>query len=181
MIAAAGAVVAIGGGVGGYALASNTASSTLHVHFSSSSDGSAGFDAAGDIVLTTGAAVSTTFAEADPISVEGKPAPASEPTFVTNHYAAGSPRWVIELSNGNSLWGYPPNAGLNGSDFAWAVNNGNSYVSYAAAYAGAGAGDVGVTVTAAGIVMDGDQPSATDIISGATWDGRTLAPNHGHS
>lgn len=138
------------------------------------SGGSATCGSTGDIVLTTGSAVSTTYAEADVNGVAGKSLSAtSEPFFVTDHYAAGSPRWVIELNNSHSLWGYPPNSGLNGTDFAWAVDNGNTYTSYATAYATAGAATS--TIKDAFIVEDGDQPSTTDTISGATFNGQPLS------
>jgi hypothetical protein len=146
----------------------------LQVTLTSSSDGSATCSSSGDIVLTTGAAASTTFAQADVNGVAGTALSASNaPSFVTDNYAAGSPRWVIELNNGNSLWGYPPNSGLNGTDFAWAVNNGNTYTSYAAAYATADASST--TIKDAFIVADGDQPSTTDTISDATFNGQPLS------
>lgn len=145
----------------------------LQVTLTSSSDGSATCSS-GDIVLTTGAGVSTTFAQADVNGVAGTALSAtSEPTFVTDHYNSGSPRWVIELNNGHSLWGYPPNAGLNGTDFAWAVDNGNTYTSYATAYANADAGST--TIKDAVIVEDGDQPSTTDTITDATFNGQPLS------
>jgi hypothetical protein len=91
-----------------------------------------------------------------------------EPTFTTDNYAAGSPRFVIDLDNGDSLWGYPSNAGLNGTDFAWAINNGNTYEPW---------GDVqtaehGATIVDAVVIADGDQdPGVTDKISDLTFDG----------
>jgi hypothetical protein len=94
----------------------------------------------------------------------------SEPTFTTDKYAAGSPRFVIDLSNGDSLWGYPANAGLNGTDFAWAINNGNSYLPW---------GDVqtaeaGKTITDAVVIADGDQdPGTTDKIGSLQFNGTT--------
>jgi hypothetical protein len=36
----------------------------------------------------------------------------SAPSFTTDNYSAGSPRFYITLSDGKSLWGYPSNAGL---------------------------------------------------------------------
>lgn len=90
----------------------------------------------------------------------------SEPSFSTNDYAAGSPRYFIELSNGDSLWGYPPDSGLNGSDFAWAIDNGNTYMSWAAVQEA----ESGATVTAAYVVADADQAAGTtDEITGLTF------------
>jgi hypothetical protein len=90
----------------------------------------------------------------------------SEPTFSTTNYAAGSPRYFIELSNGDSLWGYPPNSGLNGGDFAWAIDNGNTYMSWSAVQAA----EAGTTVTDAYVVADADQaPGTVDEITGLTF------------
>ncbi len=100
-------------------------------------------------------------------------APGIEPSFTTDNYAAGSPRWVIELSNGKSLWGYPPNAHLNGTGFGWTVDNGNTYTSYAAAVSAAGAG---ATVTSAFIVADGDQAAGThDTLTNVQYGGQILS------
>ena len=92
----------------------------------------------------------------------------SEPTFSTTNYNAGSPRWYLTLSDGNTLWGYPPKAGLNGSDFAWAVNNGNTYQSWSTIQAEEG----GATVTGAFVIADADQSAGTtDVITGLTFNG----------
>ena len=140
-------------------------------------DGStAAWNASGDPVLTpssTPADAGTTgaYATLTPASNE---VPATEPTFTTDHYTAGSPRWFIQLSNGHSLWGYPPNSGLNGSDFAWAVDNGNSYTSYSDAVKAAEAGTTGTTVKSVQIVADGDQPGVVDTITNVSYDGQVL-------
>jgi hypothetical protein len=94
-----------------------------------------------------------------------------EPTFTTDHYNAGSPRWYVTLSNGDTLWGYPPQAGPNGSDFNWAVNNGNTYQSWSDIQAHEGS----VTVTGAYVIADGDQmPGTTDVITGLTFNGASF-------
>jgi hypothetical protein len=152
------------------------ASTGLTVTLSNSpNDGASATCSSSGIVLTTGSDVLTTFAQADVNGVDGTALSATAaPSFVTDNYNSGSPRWVIELSNGESLWGYPPNAGLNGTDFAWAVDNGNTYTSYGTAYTAADAGGTGVTITDAFIVEDGDQPSTTDTITEATFNGVPL-------
>lgn len=91
----------------------------------------------------------------------------AEPSFTTDNYSAGSPRYYITLSNGDSLWGYPPNAGLNGQDFAWTVNNGNVYQSWAAIQSSP---DGGATVTGAYVIADADQaPGTVDVINDLTF------------
>lgn len=98
------------------------------------------------------------------------PGTATEPKFTTNAYASGSPRIVIDLGNGHSLVGYPAASGLNGSDMAWAVDNGNTYTSYATAYHNALAYET--TVKDAYVVEDADQtPGTADTISAFTYGG----------
>ena len=96
--------------------------------------------------------------------------PAMEPVFHTNNYAAGSPRWDIELSNGHSIIGYPSNANL--SPGSWAVDNGNTYESWSAATSDPNV--AGATVTGVAIRMDADQTNITDTISYIQYDGQVL-------
>lgn len=89
-----------------------------------------------------------------------------QPGFVTNNYSAGSPRYYITLSNGDTLWGYPPNSGLNGDEFAWAIDNGNTYQSWSAVQSA----EASATVTGAYVIADGDQsPGTIDTITGLTF------------
>lgn len=95
----------------------------------------------------------------------------SEPSFTTDNYGAGSPRYYITLSNGDSLWGYPSNSGLNGTDMAWSVDNGNSYESWSAAQSDEG----DATVTGAYVIADADQTSGTtDQITNLTFGSTTF-------
>jgi hypothetical protein len=88
--------------------------------------------------------------------------PMQEPTFTTDNYNAGSPRWYIQFGQGDYLFGYPSNSNLNGSDFAWSVNScpgvdPNTYVSYSTAVTEASA--CGTTVTGLFVVADGISPA----------------------
>ena len=96
----------------------------------------------------------------------------TEPTFTTDNYNAGSPRYYITLSGGDTLWGYPPNSGLNGgTDFAWAIDNGNIYPSWTAVQQSSVSSE---TVTGAYVIADADQSSGTtDVITALTFDGKT--------
>lgn len=102
-----------------------------------------------------------------------------EPTFTTDNYNAGSPRWNIFLSSGAYLFGYPPKAGLNGSDFAWSVNgcgsvNANNYMSYSDAVSAVSANCPG-SITGVQIIADGDQAAGTtDTITGVQYGGQPL-------
>ncbi len=120
----AGTAAPLGLALGGVA----SADSYHSVHFSASGTGaSAGCGAGSQIQLTVGLPSGTTNALAQLTSGSGKALPLTEPVFTTDNYNACSPRFYITLSNGDSLEGYPANAGLNGTDMAWAVNNGNTY------------------------------------------------------
>lgn len=92
----------------------------------------------------------------------------SEPTFSTDNYNAGSPRYYITLNDGNSLWGYPSNSGLNGSDFAWSTDNGNTYEPWSSVQSSEGS----AKVTGVSVVADADQTAGTvDTITNLTFDG----------
>jgi hypothetical protein len=126
----------------------------------------------GPIGLTLGTDTPNTYAEIDLTDVAGTAIDGlSEPTFTTNNYAAGSPRYYITLDNGQSLWGYPPNAGLNDTDFAWAINNGNSYLPWSAVQST----ESGAKVTGASVIADGDQDAGvTDKIGELQFNGTTF-------
>lgn len=169
---AAGAALISGAAV----MAAGTASATtpaLRVVLKAGYGGSATWDTSGNPVLTPGTDTGHTYAEVGVPGAQNAAPPGIEPSFTTDNYAAGSPRWVIELSNGKSLWGYPPNAHLNGTGFGWAVDNGNTYTSYAAAVSAAGAG---ATVTSAFIVADGGQAAGThDTLTNVQYGGQILS------
>lgn len=140
-----------------------------NLHFGASSDGASAHWSQGvgsPIDLTIG----TTAGSWAVITLQHLPDTAvsalSQPTFSTDNYNAGSPRYYITLSDGNTLWGYPSNAGLNGSDFAWAINNGNSYLPWSTVQTD----EAGATVTGASVIMDADQaPGTTDMITNLTF------------
>lgn len=157
--------------------ASALADPAQNLSFASSTDGASAHWSQGKgsaIDLTLGTNSPTTYAvitlhHLAPTAISGL----DEPTFSTTNYSAGSPRYYITLSNGDTLWGYPPNSGLNGSDFAWAINNGNTYMSWTAVQTAEGS----ATVTGAYVIADGDQsPGTVDVITGLTFGGNTY--NH---
>jgi len=149
-----------------------SASQPVQLTFSASKDGaSAGWShgKGSPIDLTLGTSAGS-FAEIVLHHLGGFPVNMiPEPQFTTSNYASGSPRYYITLSNGDTLWGYPPQAGVSsGSTFAWAVNNGNTYESW---------GDVQQTegtetVTGAFVIADADQAAGTvDQITGLSFGG----------
>lgn len=109
------------------------------------------------------------------LQVMGGVVPSSEPKFTTDNYASGSPRIVIDLGNGHSLVGYPAISKLNGTDMAWAVDNGNAYTDYKTAYNSALAYET--TVKDAYVVEDADQmPRTVDTITDFTYGGAPVEP-----
>lgn len=91
------------------------------------------------------------------ILVKNAPAdtPAAAPTWESNKYdGAGDPRWVIELHNGQIIFGYPSTAGAVTSASTWTWANGSFTGSYSGAVANAKAGGSDDWVTAAFIVLD---------------------------
>jgi ricin-type beta-trefoil lectin protein len=170
-IGAAGAIVA-GGTIPALAA---TATTPLTVTLKASAPEASAFWSVGypgGLVFALGSQSSSIYAEMD-INDPPSAVPTSEPTFTTDNYTAGSPRWVIELNNGKSLVGYPAKSGLNGTDMAWGVGNGAPYTDYQTAYTNAGASST--TVKDAFIIADGDQPASTqDTLTDITYDSQTI-------
>ena len=142
--------------------------------FSSSTDGaSAGWShgKGSAIDLTLGSNSASTFAMVTfhhfaPATV----GTVGEPQFATDNYAAGSPRFYITLDDGDTLWGYPSNAGVGstGSHLGWAIDNGNTYQSWADVQST----ESSANVTGAYVIADGDQgPGTTDTITSLSFDG----------
>lgn len=89
------------------------------------------------------------------------------PSFTTDNYSAGSPRYFITLSDRHSLWGYPAASGLNGGDMAWAIDNGNTYMSWSQVQSSA---EGSASVTGAFVIADADQAAGTaDEITGLSF------------
>jgi hypothetical protein len=141
-----------------------------------------GLAGAGQCGAPANATYNPAFAQ-EGLQVRGGVVPTTEPKFTTDNYASGSPRIVIDLGNSHSLWGYPANSALNGTDMAWAVDNGNTYTDYTTAYNKALAYET--TVTDAYLVEDADQNHGTvDTITDFTYGGAPVEPkvtlSHGH-
>jgi hypothetical protein len=142
--------------------------------FDASSDGASAGWSRGNrspIELTLGSSAGS-FAEITINRIEGTAlSTLAEPSFTTDNYGAGSPRYYITLSNGDSLWGYPSNSGLNGTDMAWAINNGPTYESWSAVQSA----EDGATVTGAYVIADRDQAAGTtDQITNLTFGSTTF-------
>ena len=181
--AGAGAKLAMGGILVSATLAGTAgAASAAPVHtrpatLSASGTGAhASWNGNNSVKLTVGSPTDTTFAQvalAHPPAV----APLTAPTFTTDNYAAGSPRWVLEFSSGCDLFGYPSQLSTTAN---WQVNGAtgcghtaDQYTTYALALAAAGS----THVTGAYIVADGDQtPGTTDTITAIQYGGEGVAP-----
>jgi hypothetical protein len=133
-----------------------------NLSFGSSNDGASaawsnGKGSAIDLIIGSS---SGSFAEAKLHQLHFAVSDLSEPTFTTSNYAAGSPRFFVTLNNGDTLWGYP---GLDNGDFGWAINNGNTYMSWSDVQTA----EAGATATAAYVIADADQAAGTiDEITG---------------
>lgn len=98
--------------------------------------------------------------------------PGTEPVFTTDNYAAGSPRWYIQLSNGDYVFGYPTNSGLNP---AWEEHGpGVAHPSGEVSWSTVTTDFSGVNVSQINILMDADQTNTTDTISYIQYDGQVL-------
>ena len=149
--------------------AAASAAPSPNLSFGASSDGASASWSSGKgsaIDLTLGSDSATTYAEITLHHVDGVTVgDLIEPTFSTTSYGAGSPRYYITLSNGDSLWGYP----LSGSSLSWAINNGNTYVPWTTVQQ---SNEASATVTGAYVIADGDQaPGTTDSITGLSFNG----------
>ena len=146
-----------------------SASPSPNLSFGASNDGaSAGWShGKGSAIDLTLGSSGGSFAEITMHHVDGiAVGDLAAPSFTTDNYNAGSPRYFITLSDGNTLWGYPAASGLNGSDMAWAINNGNTYLSWDGVQASEG----DAIVTGAFVIADADQAAGTvDEISGLTF------------
>jgi hypothetical protein len=112
--------------------------------------------------------------------------PTTEPTFTTDTESAGSPRWVMLVTNGvttQTVFGYPDynsNTSLYdawGNSDNWEINgSGDGYMSYTTLQTLLGS----ETVTSVYVVADGDQSpvsgTVTDTISAMQYEGLTLLP-----
>jgi len=185
VLAAGSAALAVASGV--LALAGPAGAATsLSVTLSAAGTGaSAAWNSAGNPVLTVGSPSTTTFARMQ-INSPPSAAPTTAPTFTTSNYNSGSPRWFIQFAGGDSLFGYPSNAGLGTGN--WTVIPASSgtcstrthspqfdtYVNVLTFIQGAGCGG---DVTGAGIIADGGQNAGTsDTITNINYAGETLAP-----
>lgn len=149
--------------------ASAAASPSPNISFGASNDGaSAGWSQGkGSAIDLTLGSSGGSFAEITLHHVGGVVSELTAPSFSTDNYSAGSPRYFITLSDGHSLWGYPGASGLNAGDMAWAIDNGNTYLSWDQVQASA---ESDATVTGAFVVADADQaPGTVDAITGLSF------------
>jgi hypothetical protein len=174
-LVAAGGLLALAGPAG--------AATSLSVTLSASGTGaSAVWNSAGDPVLTVGSSAGT-YAQ---IQLNSPPsaAPADAPTFATNNYKAGSPRWDIQFADGDYLFGYPSAAGLGTNNWevmpaatgtCHTLTDSSAYTTYTNALAFIQNAGCGGNVTGVTIVADGDQAAGTsDTITGISYDSETV-------
>lgn len=93
--------------------------------------------------------------------------PTTEPTFTTDNYAAGSPRWYIQVGN-SYIFGYPSQSNLGAS--RWEEGGSNTYVPWSTILTDF----AGQSVSSINILMDADQVNVTDTISQIQYNGHEL-------
>ena len=130
------------------------------------------------IDLTIGSDPGTTYAQVTLHNFEGIALSdlIGEPAFTTDSYSGGSPRYEVDLSNGDYLFGYPEQAGFGSA--SWEVihcdNSDCASVGFES-WSDVQQSDEGsATVTDALVEADGGQPAVMDVITGLTFDGYTF-------
>ena len=105
--------------------------------------------------------------------------PTTAPTFKTNAYNAGSPRWVIFFTNGGYVFGYPSGSDSTGhspynTTTRWQINtSGTPVAGTNHPWSAVTSHFTGKHVTLAFIVMDTDQtPPSTSTITTVTYGGQ---------
>lgn len=191
---AAAAAVAIGGGTAFAATSSPAASPRPPVIGYNASVGkipikvsalgtgaTAVVNAADTLSLTVGSPSGSTYAQAALSLPAGSVLPASAPTFTTDHFSAGSPRFVFTLASGDELMNNQASSTVTDAADAtaadWEVNLGSGWVSTLDTYSAAvtAVGGPGQALKSAYIVADGDQAAGTtDTISAFRYDGEAM-------
>jgi hypothetical protein len=169
----AAALCAVGLAIPAVANASASVAATpLSVALYHNGDSKATWDASGNPVLTAGTDAGTS-AQVQIKNVHGTQLPTTEPSFTASASGGGDPRWVIELHNGQYLFGYPYQPAAT----RWSVNpGGNQNTDYATAVAAAEAGGSDNYITAAFIVDDqGGNSLGAVTLTGVQYNGETLA------
>jgi hypothetical protein len=180
LLAAGTTAAAVTGGllaVAGTADAATPLSVTLTAHGSGTG---VAWSSTGDPVLKVGLAGSFTQMQ---INNAPSSAPSDAPVFTASSYAGGSPRFYILFADGDSLYGYPSQAGMGANN--WKVvtptsgacstetHGADTYVNSLAFVQNAGCGG---NVTGAGIIVDAGQPVGTaDTLTGISYAGMGLA------
>lgn len=191
VIAAAAAIAASGIAAGAGAADAATAPLQVTVGSQASSDtggslgnGTSQFASNGDVELQVGSTGDSAAVEVQNPAAPGNVTP---PSFTTNTYGGGAPRWVLELQNGNYLFGYPTQAGgtvtnpandtFTGAQWQEVSGNGvydtQSFETYQKALQDAGDINGNVPVTNAFIVDDAPSAAPVDV-SNIQYDGQTL-------
>lgn len=180
------AAIAAGAGAAGIPAASAD-TTPLPVTLSADGNGTAVWSN-GDIALTPGSTGTYAQMAVNLSALGDHVAPATAPSFTTDKFAGGTPRWVIELANGNYLFGYPqaevPGGAADFSGAQWqeisgsgTYDNGGAYETYQTALKDAGDILGNVTVADAYIVADAGQSGVTSTLTSVKYDGESpVAP-----
>lgn len=158
--------------------APKTKTKAVSVSFTADPTSSAGWNTGhASIYLTIGSGTSASVYAAAVLHHVSTALPSTSPSFATDTYNAGSPRFDIFLSSGAYLFGYPPNSQVQNATMVWSVNgctgvNPNAYVPYATAGDALTTSGCSGSVTGVMVIADGDQAAGTtDTISALQYGG----------
>lgn len=175
--------VAVGAVLGAGALGAvpaSAASTALPVAFGGNDSSRVYYNSAGDIVLETSPIVGPAYVQVDLVRLRDFSAPQAPPSFTADGYAGGSPHWLIMLSNGTDLYGYPAQIGGDANESftgdQWMVGSSGTYETYEQALSDAGDASGTLQVTGAEVVDDGGEAATTYTLANVQYDGETAAP-----
>src|SRR5579872_3903177 len=169
-VAAVGVMLTVAGGALAFSQTQASAVSNLSVTLSATGTSSVHWDVGGNPVLTVGTTGSAQMQVNNPPFA----APTDAPIFASDHFAGGSPHWLLQFAGGAQLVGLPLGQG---DAKPWTVtgpctNGADSYVNQLAFIQ---KNNCGGAVTGAKIVADSGQAAGTsDTITSIQYAGMTL-------
>lgn len=172
--------VSAAGVLGAVAAPANAASTALPVGLVGINGASAHYNPDGSIALSTNTGYAAdAHLWVDLASLGDTSLPQTPPSFTVDNYSDGNPRWIIELSSGPTIYGYPAQIGGTANDSftgaQWTVGTGTTYMTFQQAVAQA---DPSGTARVTGVMLDdaGKGQATSETLTNVQYDGETPAP-----
>lgn len=172
--------VSAAGALGAVAAPANAASTALPVGLVGINGASAHYNPDGSIALSTNTGYAAdAHLWVDLASLGDTSLPQTPPSFTVDNYSDGNPRWIIELSSGPTIYGYPAQIGGTANDSftgaQWTVGTGTTYMTFQQAVAQA---DPSGTARVTGVMLDdaGKGQATSETLTNVQYDGETPAP-----